>query len=487
MHVSSHRVMAAFHTFREQLPYLPEILRNNGYETAGFTGGGFISPGYGFQRGFELFISPCRFFHNSIPLVKQVLTQMIQKKKEPFFIFLHGYDVHTPFTSPHPFSKMITEEMFPERIVAESAIPSDVYEKDRTNLGFYQARYDNALRHADFQLSLFLNEINRHKIFSNTIFIFLSDHGEELMDHGAFTHQFRSLYGANMSVPMIIVGPNIPAGKIFDRQVRTIDLVPWILEHLNIDVPAQVDGNNFMSSPDREPPPEIFGENIVYNHLIMESKREVFLQNVYIRTGIIHTRSPDTPLLESISREFGAVKNLITPIDESTFIVDNKGSYYMQVKFCENDRQGSYLLTEWIGDVDVSLRDQLMACQGCESNPPKPPPDNWKKVEFDGYLFYLPEGHELVRDSNSIDIRRDNWKLIYNFVTGRSELFDLAMDPGEKRDMSSEYPMIVSELKSAVPDWKAYLGETRVNDESIRDTIDPATLQQLQELGYIGK
>src|ERR1700760_1606082 len=37
---------------------LPEVFQRNGFHTAGFTEGGYVSGRYGFRRGFDLFASP---------------------------------------------------------------------------------------------------------------------------------------------------------------------------------------------------------------------------------------------------------------------------------------------------------------------------------------------------------------------------------------------------------------------------------------------
>src|SRR5581483_11131668 len=74
---------------------LAEIFRSNGYRTAGFVGGPFLEPNYGFSRGFDLYRSGgSRSFRDTTPLA---LDWIRRHQKDRFFVFLHGNDVHHPF------------------------------------------------------------------------------------------------------------------------------------------------------------------------------------------------------------------------------------------------------------------------------------------------------------------------------------------------------------------------------------------------------
>jgi arylsulfatase A-like enzyme len=63
----------------------------------------------------------------------------------------------------------------------------------------------------------------------NTLVVFTSDHGEELEDHGMMEHG-HSLHREVIRVPLILRSPHLPTGPVVDAPVRTIDLMPTILE-----------------------------------------------------------------------------------------------------------------------------------------------------------------------------------------------------------------------------------------------------------------
>ena len=57
----------------------------------------------------------------------------------------------------------------------------------------------------------------------NTIVIYISDHGDWLGDHGLIL-KGPMHYEGLLKVPMIVKGPGVPAGKVVDEPVSTLDL-----------------------------------------------------------------------------------------------------------------------------------------------------------------------------------------------------------------------------------------------------------------------
>jgi choline-sulfatase len=62
----------------------------------------------------------------------------------------------------------------------------------------------------------------------NTVFIYTSDHGEMLGDHGLWYKN--NLLDPAARVPLVISGPGIPTGKAIDTPVSHVDLVAAIVE-----------------------------------------------------------------------------------------------------------------------------------------------------------------------------------------------------------------------------------------------------------------
>jgi arylsulfatase A-like enzyme len=90
-------------------------------------------------------------------------------------------------------------------------------------------------------------------------------------------------------------------------------------------------------------------------------------------------------------------------------------------------------------------------------------------------------------------IRMGRYKLIYRGV--RTTLFDLKNDPGEKQDLSSEYPIALVTLRDALSVHLAHFAdipgssaqaEGAKKHKAKKTVIDKETAAQLKALGYLG-
>jgi hypothetical protein len=89
------------------LVLLQEALKKGGYRTAGFTTCEFLTETYRFDRGFDHFSS------RRIPaetLNAEILEFLQTAPPEPFFLFIHYFDVHAPFIEDNPYAENFTSE-----------------------------------------------------------------------------------------------------------------------------------------------------------------------------------------------------------------------------------------------------------------------------------------------------------------------------------------------------------------------------------------
>ena len=75
------------------------------------------------------------------------------------------------------------------------------------------------------------------------LIIFLSDHGEELYDHGSWAHG-RTLYSEVLNIPLVVKLPSSLGLKGERRRQLTqhIDVLPTILDYLGIEQPKHLEG-----------------------------------------------------------------------------------------------------------------------------------------------------------------------------------------------------------------------------------------------------
>ena len=222
----------------------------------------------------------------------------LQTAEEPVFLFLHGYDCHTPYIKPGPAGRAMTPEydgpfldlahnpLTYERIhhdvYAPDFEPSQLFTKDGPSflatdlfsalpdhiaskgthtitltpddLAFLKGTYDSAVLYADMWLEIFFQELKERGQWDNTVIAIISDHGEDLLDHGVFNHR-AGLWDSTTHVPMIIWGPGVPALHI-DQTVSTIDLGATLLGAVGLDE-TRFPGNDWLNHPPSPRPPVV--------------------------------------------------------------------------------------------------------------------------------------------------------------------------------------------------------------------------------------
>jgi choline-sulfatase len=93
--------------------------------------------------------------------------------------------------------------------------------------------------HLDEQIGTVLAALDRVGLTGGTHVIYTSDHGEALGAHGLLG-KFQ-LYDPSAGVPLLMAGPDVPAGQAIAEPVSHIDLYPTILESFGL--PARGGGH----------------------------------------------------------------------------------------------------------------------------------------------------------------------------------------------------------------------------------------------------
>ncbi|RLF47063.1 MAG: hypothetical protein DRN29_03510 [Thermoplasmata archaeon] len=110
--------------------------------------------------------------------------------------------------------------------------------------------------------------LKKEGILNNSILIITSDHGESICEWRGRVDFMNSfwLYEPSIRVPLIIKTEGLPKGKIINTPVSIIDIVPTVLDLLNIKVDYECDGKSLIPLVETGEPPHkfIFSETWVY-------------------------------------------------------------------------------------------------------------------------------------------------------------------------------------------------------------------------------
>lgn len=248
-----------------KLVTLAEVLKQNGYATAGFTGNAGVSGSFGYSQGFDVYSHEKQRFGSFDRSVPEAIAWLKANKDRKFFLFLHGYDVHGQCMPAGGFDRRFVEPGYDGRysgssqeqeLLREEGLDHGQLTLREEDVRFWRAIYDEKIQRADEKFSRFLAELEQLGLTENTLLIVTSDHGTEFYEHRRFDHGF-TLYNEQIHVPLFIRLPGQSSGKVIADRVSSIDLMPTILDLLAIELPNQVRtqmrGTSLVSAMQGEP------------------------------------------------------------------------------------------------------------------------------------------------------------------------------------------------------------------------------------------
>jgi len=219
------RDMGGF-TLDKSHPTLASIAQSGGLATAAFVGSRVLARSFGIARGFDTYDDdmgrqteegklPGVFPERRASVVTdRALDWLKQNGQRKFFLWVHYYDPHAPYDPPEPYKHTYARDL-----------------------------YSGEIAYTDEQVGRLLDGIEQQGLRSRTLVVVIGDHGESLGEHGELTHGI-FLYDSTLHVPFILAGPDVPAGKVIDDQVRSIDVMPTLLAFLNLSPGSEAQGVN---------------------------------------------------------------------------------------------------------------------------------------------------------------------------------------------------------------------------------------------------
>lgn len=211
----------------ESVPTLAGTLRDNDYMTVAFTGGVNVAAAFGFDSGFDTYRTNGKYFRDNLEDTKYWFEQ---EMKEPFFLFWHGYDAHTPYlTDPIDRAALDLPDNPPKRGLRSICRSDDGDSRIRR----YKAEYDGAVHRGDRYVGKLLAYLEERGLLDRTLIVFLSDHGEEFLEHGRCFH-LSTLYREVLHVPLLFAGPGIQPRRIADTIPGSVTIAPTIMDLVGI-------------------------------------------------------------------------------------------------------------------------------------------------------------------------------------------------------------------------------------------------------------
>ena len=224
---------------------LAKILQERGWDTAAFVGAAALKKAFGFSQGFAVYDDEMpqsgkkqevaeESQRKAGEVVDRALAWLDAQSGKPFFLWVHLYDPHAPYDPPAPYSKQ-----------------------------YHDRLYDGEIAYTDHELGRLIAALDKKAAPEKTLIVVLADHGESLGEHGEKSHGV-FLYDSTLHIPLIVRGPGVPAGVRISQQVRTIDILPTVLDLMGGAGPAECQGRSVTPLFSGKPVPaqSSYGETI---------------------------------------------------------------------------------------------------------------------------------------------------------------------------------------------------------------------------------
>jgi len=274
---SRHRVTRFLDKLDSSVVTLAEVLRDGGWNTAGFSFNPLVGPHRRLDQGFTSFNEvpdgKSRFYPDIGEMFTEIGAWLDSGPRQPFFIFLQPMNVHGPYQVPeHRRSVLLGHP--PGR---EFSFQDEVWNhvmwgqsewRDRVTDGYLRSfvdQYDTAIRYSLDELGAFFDDLAEQGLYDDSLIIVTADHGEELYDHHGFGHSY-TLHREVLRVPLYIKMPRQQRCKTVSGRTSLMDILPTVAEVIGIETGPDVDGRSLVPLIHGHADPEAFDDRPLLFH-----------------------------------------------------------------------------------------------------------------------------------------------------------------------------------------------------------------------------
>jgi len=317
----------------EKLETLAEILKKHGFTTGAVVGAYVLDGRWGLDQGFDFYYDNfdlSRYKRISLNLVERRADEVVSRaigwlkanKNRRFFLWVHVYDPHSPYTPPPPFDEEFAEHP-----------------------------YDGEIAFTDLQLGRLFRFLEDEGLDKKTLIVLTADHGESLGEHGEETHGF-FVYQSTVWVPLIVKTPiRGLSGKVVKTRVGLVDIAPTILDFLGYPIPGEMQGKSLkdlLFNPGKELERLLYTESFYPRfHFGWHELKAVYWRNY----KYIDTRSPE---LYDLAKDPSERENL--------YLKNNRIAKKMKAMLLKFERTGTeHALNAHIKEMDPETRAKLGA------------------------------------------------------------------------------------------------------------------------------
>lgn len=231
---------------------LAERLRDAGWTTAAVVTNPNLTSVYGFDQGFDHFVAlPETARAGEVVDLGTDWLEAAREEDGPLFLWLHPLEPHAPYDPPVEDRLQWAAGVDGDRAARSLEILDDIQagrrDPEPALVRDLVALYRAEIESGDQELGRLIARLEDIGLWSETLFLFLSDHGEEMGEHGNWQHG-RALHEESVRVPLILRVPDSWAleSRRVDAPVQHVDLLPTLLEAAGLATPPDLPGRSLL-------------------------------------------------------------------------------------------------------------------------------------------------------------------------------------------------------------------------------------------------
>ena len=300
LYPAGHGVLKNGLSLSEDATTLAESLGAAGYQTAAVVSSFVLARKFGFAQGFSFYddaLDPSEATMSTSSWEGHVVATGFDRRgdhttrrarewleerrspSEPFFLFVHYFDAHSPYDAPQQHRAEFIDD----------DAPGD-------ELDLIIAEYDAEVHFADAMVGELLDVLEQQGLADDTLVVITADHGEGLMQHGYMLHGV-SLFDEEVRVPLMMRWPGrIEPERLIEAPVALADLAATILELVGVANPIESEGSpEILSQSGSSLAPALVGD------AILDARRPIYLyrrhyHRAFVKPAYLAHRSPSIPV-----------------------------------------------------------------------------------------------------------------------------------------------------------------------------------------------
>jgi len=304
-----HKTYTAQSALPNKFTTLAEYMRDSGYYTAAIGDNFFLHPEFNMDHGFieynffpkrqmvvdsfaakvinTAFPGRLNYYASTRELTDLAARWIEQNRDSDFFLWVHYYDPHIPYTPPREY---ISKDAVPDgsigyALMEAGKIRTGHFAPNASQRKWIKELYDAEVRYVDENIGRLLDTFKENSLYKSSLIILTSDHGEEFWDHGGFEHG-HTLYNELIHVPLIVKLPGSHRPKIVDNEVTTQSLMATVLDLTHISKESEPPTAESLAPLITENPGQYDEKPLVSTGLLYYENREavIFDSNKYIES-----------------------------------------------------------------------------------------------------------------------------------------------------------------------------------------------------------